>query len=83
MPRLKSERTTPKCPLCGGNMPVEYACNFEQMTQRASWHISFNPRMTFCDDCSKELLNSVEKWYKKRNVTSKYSKFPDLDDIEI
>ncbi len=83
MARPKVTKENPKCPLCGSDMLVEYGCNFEQMTQRASWHMSFNSRMTFCGDCSKELLQFIEKWYKKRNATSKYSKFPDLDDIEI
>lgn len=81
MARPKVEKETKMCPLCGKDMGAEFGCNFEQMTQRASWWLAFKPRMTFCGECSSELLKCVNQWYKYRNTTDNYSKFPGMNDF--
>lgn len=83
MGRPKIEKETPKCPLCGGEMLIEYSCNFEQITQRAGWHLVFTPRMKFCAECSKTLLATVHQWYHSRNRTGNYNKAYILDETEI
>lgn len=68
-------KTSQICPLCGKEMQIIYGYNFEQLTQRAGWNMSFEPRMNICKDCSTELLASLEAWFKKRNKSNKYKKF--------
>lgn len=75
MARPKKEAEGPKCPLCGGDMPVEYSCHMEQFSGRAGWHMSFKPRLTMCHTCSDELLKTIESWYKKRNKTKQFDKW--------
>lgn len=76
MARTKKEIEIPKCPICGGEMPYEpINCNFEHMIGRAGWHMSFNPRMNMCRECSKSLLDHVETWFTRRNKTNTYKKF--------
>lgn len=65
------------CPLCGrevtgGDM---YQCNFEQFAGRAEWHMSFEPRITMCHECSQTLLNYMERWFKTCDKTHTYKKF--------
>ena len=74
MARTKREASTPKCPICGGDMPIEYIANFEQLTGRAEWHLPFAPRMKMCDKCNKDLQTTVVHWYKHVNKTDEYSK---------
>lgn len=74
MARTKREASTPKCPICGGNMPIEYAVNFEQLTGRAEWHLPFAPRIKMCAKCDYELIKAVTKWFSKVNVTDEYKK---------
>lgn len=48
MARPKKEVEIPKCPICGEEMPYEaISCNFEQLSGRAEWHMSFNPFQQF------------------------------------
>jgi len=75
MARPKKEAETPKCPLCGAEMLVEYSCNMESFVGRASWHMDFKPRIVMCKDCSSELLQFVNQWYKRRNKTGVYDKW--------
>ena len=64
------------CPLCGKEMVGEpYQCNFEHMAGRAGWHMTFEPRMSFFHECSQNLLNYLERWFKTCNKTNKYKKF--------
>lgn len=70
----KATAESPKCPLCGGDMPVEYAANFEQLTGRAEWHLPFAPRMKMCAKCNKDLQTAVVYWYKHVNRSGEYSK---------
>ena len=74
MPRPKQIQSDPPCPLCGQPMPVQYDCNFEQMVCRAGWHMDFKPKMTFCGQCSKDLLTAVNFWYKHVNKSGNYDK---------
>lgn len=74
MGRSKQVAETPKCPICGGDMPIEYTTNFEQLTGRAEWHLPFAPRMKMCAKCNKDLQTTVAYWYKHVNRTNEYSK---------
>lgn len=74
MPRQKQENKT-ICPVCGkefdGNL---IPCNFEQIMGRASWDMSFNPKMNMCRTCSDLLLAHIEKWFSTTNKTNFYKK---------
>ena len=74
MARTKQQTPTPKCPICGGDMPIEYITNFEQLTGRAAWHLPFAPRINMCAKCDYELIKAVTKWFSKVNVTDEYKK---------
>lgn len=74
MARTKQVALTPKCQLCGGDMPIEYVANFEQLTGRAEWHLPFAPRMKMCSQCNAELIKAVTKWFNKVDVTGEYKK---------
>ena len=74
MARTKQVASTPKCPICGGDMPIEYIANFEQLTGRAEWHLPFAPRIKMCAKCDYELIKAVTKWFSKVNVTDEYKK---------
>lgn len=74
MARTKQVAPTPKCPICGGDMPIEYSVNFEQLTGRAEWHLPFAPRIKMCAKCDDELIKTVTKWFSKVNVTDEYKK---------
>lgn len=74
MSRIKQTVDVPKCPICGGDMPVGYTANFEQLTGRAEWHLPFASRMKMCDKCNGDLLKAVGYWYKHVNKTDEYSK---------
>jgi len=70
MPRTKAELETPKCPICGQEMFIEYDCNFEMMIKRAGWYLDFDPRTKMCKKCSDELVENVNKWFAKREKIS-------------
>lgn len=72
MPRPKAEKLIPACPICGGEMQVEYTCNMETFAGRAGWHMDFSPRLKMCQTCSNELLAQVNKWFKKQDKTGFY-----------
>lgn len=74
MARTKQIAPTPKCPLCGSDMPIEYAANFEQLTGRAEWHLPFAPRMKMCAKCNKDLLKAANTWFVSANKTGVYNK---------
>ena len=74
MARSKQVAEAPKCQICGGDMPIEYVANFEQLTGRAEWHLPFTSRMKMCGDCSSELIKAVTRWYNKVNATGVYNK---------
>lgn len=74
MARTKQQLPTPKCPICGCDMPIEYIANFEQLTGRAEWHLPFAPRMKMCNQCNAELIKAVTKWFNKFNATGEYEK---------
>lgn len=75
MPRPKKEEEIIKCPICEGEMNVEYDCHMEHFLGRANWHMSFKPRLTMCKQCSDKLLLAVENWYKERNKTNHFNKW--------
>ena len=74
MGRTKQVEPTPKCPICGGDMPIEYIANFEQLTGRAEWHLPFAPRMKMCSQCNSDLIKAVSKWFKSADKTGEYAK---------
>lgn len=73
--RIEKQRT---CPICG-SVVEDYGdlnkCNFEIMTGRAGWHMSFQPRMEMCGECSDKLLTYIEKWFLFCDKTHIYKKF--------
>lgn len=74
MARSKQATETPKCPICSNDMSIEYVANFEYITGRAEWHLSFAPRMKTCGKCNAELIKHVTRWYNKVNATGAYDK---------
>ena len=74
MARTKQQASTPKCPICGGDMPIEYIANFEQITGRAGWHLQFAPRMNMCSQCNSDLIKAFSKWFKSAYKTGEYAK---------
>nr|DAL25711.1 MAG TPA_asm: HNH endonuclease [Caudoviricetes sp.] len=74
MARSNQTAETPKCPICGNDMPIEYVANFEYITGRAEWHLPFAPRMKMCGDCNGELIKAMTRWYNKVNATGAYDK---------
>lgn len=64
-----------KCPICGKEVKTDnFRCNFEQMTGRAGWHLTFQPKVEMCDECSRKLLDYIERWFKVCNKTDIYRK---------
>lgn len=76
---MKKNKEPVLCPICGKEMVGDpYQCNFEQMVGRACWHLSFQPRMNMCHECSQNLLSYVERWFKTCNKTNIYKKFAEV-----
>ena len=74
MARTKQIAPMPKCPLCGGDMPVEYTANFEQLTGRAEWHLPFASHIKMCCKCNSDLLKAVGHWFRHVDSTGEYAK---------
>jgi len=73
----KEEIEVPKCPVCGGKMieqPIK--CNMEALDGRASWHLDFQSKILMCRACSNNMIETLNKWFKNRNKTNIYSKYP-------
>ena len=76
---MKKNKEPVLCPICGKEMVGDpYQCNFEQMVGAAGWHLPLQPRMNMCHECSQNLLNYVERWFKTCNKTNIYKKFAEV-----
>lgn len=64
-----------KCHICGEPMIVEYPMNMEIFSGRAGWNMSFYPKINMCKNCSDNLLEYMEKWFKHCNKTNECKKF--------
>lgn len=64
------------CDVCGCQVEsgIVYPVNFEHMLGLAGWHMTFEPRMNLCHECSRNLLAYVERWFKFCDKTHKYKK---------
>lgn len=74
MARPKTEKLIPACPICGGEMRVEYIANMNQIVGTADWHLDFSPRLKMCGECHKSLIEVTNKWFKKQDKTGFYRK---------
>lgn len=74
MARVKQAANLSKCLLCGGDMPTEYAVNFEQVAGRADYHLPFASRMKMCGECNADLIKGLTFWFNHVNRTGEYKK---------
>ena len=73
---MRKEKEKPFCPVCGKETKENelYSCNFETMAGRAGWNLTFYPKMKMCHECSNNLLNYIERWFKVSDKTGYFKK---------